>query len=237
MPTWGNDLLRTLMHAAFLQVLFGATILLVRWRLLTSRSGDVIDDTQVWAAVVVLATPLCWVFLQVKRSRPDSGFRRTGLLSLLLAGVAGATCCQLLAVLVWQLLMGPDLIADSVLGAIDEDPLAFVIMLSLVVCVHAAFVVVCVPMVTCGTVGLLVNLVPLIGLLVGGIFAVMWSVRMEPTWGLALGWAAATAAAVSLMVPVAHLATHVRRARPGTGARLDRGEPQGPGGRQGRGAW
>lgn len=213
-PTWGDDLLRALAYAVFVQVLFGVTILLVRWRLLTSRSGDVIDDTQLWAAIVLVVAPLSWVFLQVKRARPDNGLRQAGLLSLLLVGIAGATVCQVIGVFVWQLLIGPDLITGSVLDAVDAGPLAFVTMLSLIVCVHAAFVVAIVPMVTCGTVGLLVGLLPFLSLVVGGLFIVMWSIGLEPTWLLALVWAASAVVALALVAVVAVLAVHVRRDGP-----------------------
>lgn len=230
-PTWGDDLLRALAYAVFVQVLFGVTILLVRWRLLTSRSGDVIDDTQLWAAIVLVVSPLSWVFLQVKRARPDNGFRQAGLLSLLLAGIAGAALFQAIAVFVWQLLIGPDLIAGSVLDAVDAGPLAFVTMLSLIVCVHAVFVVVIVPMVTCRTVGLLVGLLPFLGLVVGGLFAVMWSIGLEPTWPLALVWAAAAAISVALVAVVAVIAVHARRDDPSVlgAADAEGGGPRGSG--------
>ncbi len=232
-PTWGSDLLRAFACAVFLQVLYGVTILLVRWRLLASRNGDVIDDGQLWAAILLLAVPLAWLLLLVKRSRPDNGFRRSGLLSLLLAGIAGGSLCQIVAVFAWQLLIGPDLVAGSVLDEVDADPLAFIALLSLTVCLHAAFVVTLVPMLTCGNVGLLVGMLPFLSLVVGGMFVVMWSIRLEPSWVLALGWTVAACVAIALVIVVAVISVHVRRDDPSVppisqrSSRLCRGERTG----------
>lgn len=173
-PSFGRDLLRSVGLAVFAQVFFGSTILLVRWRVLHYNNLEPVEDAHSWAQVVVMVIALMWVFLQMKRPRPDLGFRRSGLVPFLLIAVVLVTLVQLVAMLVWPLLIGPDLKSFTVLAEVWSDPVAFLIAAGVVLFLNAMFTAIVLPMITCGWKAALVCLLPYLGMIVlGGYLAVV----------------------------------------------------------------
>ncbi|SMY10585.1 hypothetical protein BJEO58_00155 [Brevibacterium jeotgali] len=168
-PSFGRDLLRSVGLAVFAQVFFAVTILLVRWRVLRHNNMETVDDAHSWAQISVMVAALLWVFLQLKRSRPDHGFRRSGLVPFLQVAVVLVTLVQLIAILVWPVLIGPDLRSGTVLADVGSDPLAFLIAAGFVLLLNALFTAIALPMMTCGWKAALVCVLPYLGMiLVGG---------------------------------------------------------------------
>lgn len=156
----------------FSQVFFGATILLVRWRVLRYDNMETIEDAHSWAQTVVMVIALMWAFLQMKRSRPDHGFRRSALVPFLQVAVVLVTLVQLIAMLVWPVLIGPDLRNGTVLAEVWSDPMAFLIAAGFVLCLTAVFTAIALPMMTCGWKAALVCVLPYLGMiLLGGYLA------------------------------------------------------------------
>lgn len=174
----------------FAQVFFGATILLVRWRVLRYDNMETVEDAHSWAQIIVMVVALLWVFLQMKRSRPDHGFRRSGLVPFLLVAVVLVTLVQLIAMLVWPVLIGPDLKQGTVLAEVWSDPLAFLIAAGFVLCLNALFTAIALPMMTCGWKAALVCVLPYLGMiLLGGYLAtvVLDAVPLVARAGLWMG--------------------------------------------------
>ena len=171
-PSFGRDLLRSVGLAVFAQVFFGVTVLLVRWRVLRYDNMETVEDAHSWAQIIVMVVALLWVFLQLKRSRPDQGFRRSGLVPFLQVAVVLVALVQLIAILVWPVLIGPDLRPGTVLAEVGSDPQAFLVAAGFVLFLNALFTAIALPMMTCGWKAALVCVLPYLGMiLVGGYLA------------------------------------------------------------------
>lgn len=229
-PSFGRDLLRAVGLAVFSQVFFGASILLVRWRLLHYKNMEVVDDAHSWAQLIVMVTALMWGFLQMKASRPDLGFRRSGLVPFLLLAVVLVTLVQLIAMSVWPFLIGPDLKHVTVLADVWSDPGAFLIAAGFALCLNAVFTAIVVPMVTCGWKIALVCVLPyLAAILLGGYLATV-VLEAAPLLSRALLWSGAGVAGMVLLTVSSVVVLLVRRSAPDVrGARTPvQGAPERP---------
>lgn len=140
-PSWWVDARGFIANALVSLGFFTACILLARWGVLVGRRGEV-GDPQWMAAGVVGLSAYGLARLQVSRSRWDRGFRRTGLVPLLIGGVLFAVCAQSVSMLMWPFLIGMQMISDTVLATMGEDPLALVTAVFFSLLVYASMVAV-----------------------------------------------------------------------------------------------
>lgn len=197
--------------AVFAQVFFGATILLVRWRVLRYDNMETVEDAHSWAQITVMVTALLWVFLQMKRSRPDLGFRRSGLVPFLLVAVVLVTLVQLLAMLVWPVLIGPDLRPGTVLAQVGSDPLALLIAAGFVLFLNALFTALVLPMMTCGWKAALVCVLPYLGMILLGGYLATVVLDTAPSMSPAASWMGAGVVGLVLLAVSSLVVLWVRR--------------------------
>lgn len=171
-PPWGRDLLRALGCSAVVAVAGCILILLVRWRLLLDNSYDVVDDTELWAAIVAMLMPLLLPFLLFAAKRPDSGFRFGAVPFLpVVAVVAGVV--QALGLLTWPWLVGADLVPGTVLADLFADPVALVSAAAVVFTWTCVFLGITVLMVGTNWVVALWVILPFLGAILGAAFTVV----------------------------------------------------------------
>ncbi len=210
-PSFGRDLLRSVGLAVAAQIFFGISILLVRWRLLRYDNMKVVEDAQAWAHTVVMVVALVWVFLQMKASRPDNGFRRSGLVPFMLLAVVLVTLVQLVTMLVWPVLIGPDLRPGTVLTEVWSDPRALLIAAGLVLCLTAVFTALVIPMITCGWKAALVCLLPYLGMILLGAYLANIVLEKAPTVEQAALWVGVGIGSLVLLTASLLLVWWVRR--------------------------
>lgn len=151
-PSWGRDLGRVAGMAGLLVVLGWIAILLVRWRLLTDNSAEVVEDTDVWAAILTMLGPLLFPFLVFKHKRPDDGFR-LGTLPFLPVAALAAWAIQVLGMLVWPWLVGADLVPGTVLATIPLHPMSLLTAAGVSLTWTSVFLAVVCGFLTCGARG------------------------------------------------------------------------------------
>lgn len=172
-PTWGRDVRRVVSFSAIGVVFAWILILLVRWQLLRDNSYDVVEDTDVWTALVAVLIPFMMPFVLLAPKRPDMGFRRGTVPFLPLAALVSVGI-QWLGMLAWPFLVGEDLGTYTVLATLGSDVLSFVTAAALIATWSCVFLIVTTALVTASEtmkwVLAIVLLIPYLGSLVGAGF-------------------------------------------------------------------
>ena len=172
-PTWGRDIRRVVSYSAIGVVFAWVLILLVRWRLLRDNSHDIVEDTDVWTALVAVLIPFVMPFVLLAPKRPDMGFRRGTVPFLPLAALVSVGI-QWLGMLAWPFLVGEDLGTYTVLATLGSDVVSFVTAAALIATWTCVFLIVTTALVTASEtmkwVLALVLLIPYLGALFGAGF-------------------------------------------------------------------
>lgn len=202
-PTWGRDVRRVVSFSAIGVVFAWILILLVRWRLLRDNSYDVVEDTDVWTALVAVLIPFMMPFVLLAPKRPDMGFRRGTVPFLPLAALV-AVGIQWVGMLAWPFLVGEDLGTYTVLATLGSDVISFVTAAALIATWSCVFLIVTTALVTASETmkwGLaIVLLVPYLGSLVGAGFTSVRTFDDVPSPVVCLVWVGLAVVSFVLLV-------------------------------------
>ncbi|HLR44616.1 MAG TPA: hypothetical protein VK065_05440 [Brevibacterium sp.] len=175
---------------------------------------EVIEAAQSWAEIAFTINALMLMFVQLKLTRPDNGFRQSGLVPFALVSAVLTGLIQLVALLVWPFLIGPDLVPGTVLAEVGSDPWALLTAAGLSLCAYSVFPAVCIPMMAGGWRGALVCLVPFLGIVLGGGYLATVVLHGYPSPASAVAWAGAAAVGLVLLTISAVIVHWLRRADP-----------------------
>jgi len=203
-----------MLAGGFATVLGIVLILCVRWRILIDDRGRVVDGADLWAGLTPMLCGLVWPCLILSFRRPDQGFRREGLVRLTAGAVPLVVLMQVVAMLLWPWLIGPDLQVGTVLADLASEPMALLTGAVISGTATALFTALVMVFASGGVMAALLCLLPFLGALLGlGFYSahtlthplsvvhlVIWTVLAAASYGACLGASA--------------LVTHLRRNDP-----------------------
>lgn len=203
-----------MLAGGFATLLGVVLILCVRWRILINDRGQVVEGADIWAGLTPMLCALLWPVFTMSMHRPDHGFRRSGLVRLTMAAMPVFLLMQVLSILLWPWLIGPDLQEGTVLAGLSSDPLSFLIGAVLSGALTALFTALMMVFAAGGVVAALVSLLPFLGAIVGlGFYSAHTLTNPAATVDL-LVWSVLAVGSYGLSLGAAALVTHLRRNDP-----------------------
>ncbi|WP_198394454.1 hypothetical protein [Brevibacterium yomogidense] len=214
MPSWRGDILRALGCAVFCVVLVWPLILLVRWRLLHYDNLEIIEDTDIWAAILASLISLMLPFLLLAPKRPDLGFRYSSVPFLPQIVVVGGAV-HTVSMLVWPWLVGADLVPGTVLAELASDPVALVTAAALVFTWSCVFLLLLVVILLASErmkwITGVILLIPFLGAIFGAGLTAVRTFDNPPSITACLVWVLLGIVALVLLTGMDLLRTHLHR--------------------------
>ncbi|MGO1909868.1 MAG: hypothetical protein ACTH1C_13260, partial [Brevibacterium linens] len=129
-PTWTRDFLRVLGISFFGALFFTFLIWLASTGLMLQQNFQVIEADAVWMGVCAGGMAFLFPFLFTEYKRSDDGFRRDGLIPLILLSVVASAVIVTLVALVWPFFLGERAVPGTVAAELNTDPAScFLILL------------------------------------------------------------------------------------------------------------
>lgn len=129
-PTWTRDFLRVLGFTLFGALFFTFIIWLASTGLMYQRNmADRIEADGLWAGIIAGVIALLFPFLFMEHKRKDDGFRREGLVPLILLSVVASAVIVTLVALVWPFFLGVRAVPGTVAAELNADPASFFLVL------------------------------------------------------------------------------------------------------------
>ncbi|WP_127365127.1 hypothetical protein [Brevibacterium linens] len=129
-PTWTRDFLRVLGISLFGALFFTFLIWLASTGLMLQQNFQVIEADAVWMGVCAGGMAFLFPFLFTEYKRSDDGFRRDGLIPLILLSVVASAVIVTLVALVWPFFLGERAVPGTVAAELNTDPAScFLILL------------------------------------------------------------------------------------------------------------
>ncbi|MGR6090869.1 hypothetical protein ACU4IU_09925 [Brevibacterium sp. CSND-B09] len=129
-PTWTRDFLRVLGFTLFGALFFTFFIWLASTGLMYQRNmTDRIEADGLWAGIIAGVFALLFPFLFMEYKRKDDGFRREGLVPLILLSVVASAVTVTLVALVWPFFLGERAVPGTVATELNSDPASFFLVL------------------------------------------------------------------------------------------------------------
>lgn len=128
-PTWTRDFLRVVGIAFFGALFFTFLIWLASTGLMLQQNFEVIEADAVWMGVCAGGMAFLFPFLFMEYKRSDDGFRRDGLIPLILLSVVASAVIVTLVALVWPFFLGERAVPGTVAAELNTDPASFFLIL------------------------------------------------------------------------------------------------------------
>lgn len=129
-PTWTRDFLRVLGVSLFGALFFTFFIWFASTGLMYQRNmADRIEADGLWAGIIAGVIALLFPFLFMEHKRKDDGFRREGLVPLILLSVVASAVIVTLVALVWPFFLGVRAVPGTVAAELNADPASFFLVL------------------------------------------------------------------------------------------------------------
>ena len=128
-PTWTRDFVRALGVSLFGALFFTFFIWLASTGLMVSNNFDIIEADAMWMGICAAGLAFFFPFLFMEHKRPDDGFRREGLIPLILLGVVASAVIVSLVALVWPFFLGVRAVPGTVAAELNADPASFFLVL------------------------------------------------------------------------------------------------------------
>lgn len=128
-PTWTRDFLRVLGFTLFGALFFTFLIWFASTGLMVGNNFEIIEADAMWMGICAAGLAFLFSFLFMEHKRPDDGFRREGLLPLILLSVVASAVIVSLVALVWPFFLGVRAVPGTVAAELNADPASFFLVL------------------------------------------------------------------------------------------------------------
>lgn len=162
-PSWRRDFGRIIGVTVIAVVIMTILVGLSSAGLLYGKRWEKVEADGVWAGIAATLPTLIFPFMFMELSRPDHGFRRKGLIPLLLLGIPAASVLETLTVMTWPFILGDGPYPGSVAAEMTTDPMSIVLVFVFLIAATAWFTTVVMPMAICGYKVALMLLLPFLG--------------------------------------------------------------------------
>lgn len=133
-PTWARDFLRVLGLSLFGVLFFTAVVWFAALGLLQEKGGtDPVEADPIWAGICAGVTTFVFPFLFMEYQRNDSGFRRKGLIPLVVLSVVIGGMIVTAVMMIWPFILGDRAIPGTVSGELSSDPASIVLLLFFII--------------------------------------------------------------------------------------------------------
>ncbi|GAA1521717.1 hypothetical protein [Brevibacterium permense] len=214
-PTWTRDFLRVLGFTLFGALFFTFIIWLASTGLMYQRNmADRIEADGLWAGIIAGVIALLFPFLFMEHKRKDDGFRREGLVPLILLSVVASAVIVTLVALVWPFFLGVRAVPGTVAAELNSDPASFFLVLLFFIGGMAWSMCVVMPMMIGGFKVALWLLLPFLGFvfLIG--FAGVRVFENPPSLLTTMIWVAVTLTGLAVLTVLAMLRNVIDKSTP-----------------------
>lgn len=213
-PAWGRDLRRVVVYALFLAVFLTVLVGLSALGLMFDKKFERIEPNPMWAGICAGLSPLMFPFLLFGREREDNGFRRRGLIPLLVVGIPAAAAVEVLVMMVWPFILGDHAGVGIVAADLMTDPLSILLVFLFLTAATAFFTAVVIIMLPGKTSTGLIMAV----FLIAGLFYVMFSgvkiFENAPSVTAVIVWSVTALACLAMVTVAAALRNFMDPPRP-----------------------
>lgn len=214
-PTWTRDFLRVLGFTLFGALFFTFIIWLASTGLMYQRNmADRIEADGLWAGIIAGVIALLFPFLFMEHKRKDDGFRREGLVPLILLSVVASAVIVTLVALVWPFFLGVRAVPGTIAAELNSDPASFFLVLLFFIGGMAWSMCVVMPMMIGGFKVALWLLLPFLGFvfLIG--FAGVRVFENPPSLLTTMIWVAVTLTGLAVLTVLAMLRNVIDKSTP-----------------------
>lgn len=164
-PTWARDYLRVIGISVFAVLFLTLLIGLAGTGLLRKNiATDPVAADGLWAGICAGLLVLLFPFLFFEQARRDSGFRRSGLVPLLLLGILTVSVIGVLAMMTWPFILGDRAMPGTVAAELTTDPAGIFLVLLFLLAATAWNTCLVMNMIIFGWKGALVLILPFLGM-------------------------------------------------------------------------
>ena len=213
-PTWIRDFLRVLGIALFGALFFTFLIWFASTGLMRQQNFEVVEADGVWAGICAGVLAFYFPFLFMEHKRPDSGFRREGLVLLILLSVVTSAVIDVLVALVWPFFLGERAVPGTVAAELNADPASFFLVLLFFIGGTAWSVCIVMPMMIGGYKVALWLLLPYLGFAFLICFAGVRVFDNPPSLLTTMIWVAVTLTGLAVLTVLAMLRNVIEKSTP-----------------------
>jgi hypothetical protein len=216
-PTWSRDLRRVL-GISLVGVLF---VSLWVWLastglMLEKGTRDTLEADAVWAGICAGLLVFMFPFLFFETKRIDNGFRRHGLVPLVLLSVIGGGVIITVVMMIWPVFLGDRALPGTVAAELGGDPASILLVLFFVVAGMAWCLALLLPMMVGGYKVALALLLPYLGAIFLFPFAGVKIFENPPAPVSTVIWAGLALAGLAVLTILAGLRNVIDRPKPQT---------------------
>ena len=216
-PTWSRDLRRVL-GISLVGVLF---VSLWVWLastglMLEKGTRDTLEADAVWAGICAGLLVFMFPFLFFETKRVDNGFRRHGLVPLVLLSVIGGGVIITVVMMIWPVFLGDRALPGTVAAELGGDPASILLVLFFVVAGMAWCLALLLPMMVGGYKVALALLLPYLGAIFLFPFAGVKIFENPPAPVSTVIWAGLALAGLAVLTILAGLRNVIDRPKPQT---------------------
>lgn len=205
-PTWTRDFLRVLGIALFGALFLTLLIWFASTGLMRDKSlTDTIDADAVWAGICAGLMPVLFPVLFMEHKRLDNGFRREGLIPLIILSVVCGAVIVTVVTMTWPLFLGERAVPGTVAAELSGDPASVFLVLCFFIGGMAWCLTIMMPMMIGGFKVALWLLVPYLGFVFLSCFAGVRVFDNPPNFASAVIWAAVALSGLAALTGIAAL--------------------------------
>lgn len=214
-PTWTRDFLRVLGLSLFGVLFFTAVVWFAAMGLIQEKSGpDQVEADPIWAGICAGVTTFFFPFLFMEYRRDDSGFRRKGLIPLVILSVVIGGMIVTAVMLTWPFILGDHAIPGTVSGDLSSDPVSIVLLLFFIISGMSWCLSIVMPMLLGGFKYALWLLVPYLGSIFFFTFGGIRVFENPPNGGSTMFWAAMAVAGLAVLTILAAMRNVIDKTTP-----------------------
>lgn len=204
-PTWGRDFRRVVVYGLFMVIFVTVLVGLSALGLMVGKQFERIEPSPMLAGICAGLTPFMFPFLLYSIKREDKGYRRQGLVPLLVLGVPTAVAVGVLVMMAWPRILGDHAGVGIVAADLTTDPLSILLVFTFLTAATAFFTAVVIIMLSGKTSTGFIMAVPL----VGGVFFFMFTSKKifenAPSGKAVIIWAGTALACLAVLAIMAAL--------------------------------
>ena len=214
-PTWSRDLRRVLGISLVGALFMSLFVWLASTGLMLEKgTRDTLEADAVWAGICTGVLVIMFPFLFFETKRVDNGFRRHGLVLLVLLGVIGGGVIITVVMMIWPVFLGDRALPGTVAAELGGDPASILLVLFFVTAGMAWCLALLLPMMVGGYKVALALLLPYLGTIFVFPFAGVKIFENPPTPVSTVIWAGLALAGLAVLTILAGLRNVIDRPKP-----------------------
>ncbi|MGC2942035.1 MULTISPECIES: hypothetical protein [unclassified Brevibacterium] len=213
-PTWTRDFLRVLGIALFGALFVTFLIWFASTGLMLQQNFDVVEADAAWMGICAGGMAFLFPLLFMEHRRPDDGFRRAGLLPLILLSVVVSAVIVTLVALVWPFFLGERAVPGTVAADLNSDPASFFLVLCFLIGGMAWSMCMMMPMMIGGFKVALWLLLPYLGFVFLILFAGVRVFENPPSLIATMIWVAVALSGLAALTVLAALRNVIDKPNP-----------------------